>query len=152
MKSGCDMENNEIDIRLEQNKIRTKKSWSELFQRIYTDFSDLIEKEGQLVSVEIKEKKVKVKKALVWILLGATFLFLSSVCFTLTAILFMNLFTSLIVASGIVTISFLLLGLSLLFLAKKKLYIKNLTPEKSLEAFSEIRFFVQEKINEIKKH
>jgi hypothetical protein len=123
-----------------------------MINRFYTDVTHLFEKEGELIRAELNEKASDIKTASTSLISGGVVLFVGVLSLAATITILLNLVTSLWVASLIVTVAFLLIGVGMLGAAKKKLEADKLKPRKSIEAFGEIRHSLKEKVNEITKH
>jgi len=129
-----------------------RDNWRVMFQKLYADMGELFRKEGQLVRTEFQEKTVELKEATVSAISAGVVLFVGLQLVAATAVILLNLVTSLWLAVSIVTIVFLIAGGVMIATAKKKFASSSLKPTKSIEAFDHIRFSVKEKFNEITKH
>lgn len=138
--------NGSVDRRTERD------SWKTMAQNFYTDVSRLMEKEGQLVRVEMNEKITQLKVASGAMVTSGVLLFVGALCAAATAIICLNLVAPLWLSAVIVTAAFLVIGGIMFAGAKKKLNAADLKPVKSIEAISEFRHTIQEKVNEITKH
>ncbi len=147
---------NSIDPYINANSttdIHTERdSWKVMAQNFYTDMSRLIEKETQLIRVEMNEKVVQLKVATGAMVTSGVVLFVGVFCAAATAIICLNLVAPLWLAAMIVTAALLVMGGVMFAGAKKKLAATDLMPVRSIEAISEIRQTLQEKVNEITKH
>lgn len=135
-----------------QSSYDTETSWKSSVTKFYTDVSSLIEREGQLIRTEIAEKSVEAKTAAVSLVSGGVVLFIGAMCLAATAIILCAYVMPLWLASVIVTAVFLVVGAVMLAAAKKKMTADNLVPRKSIDALTEIRYSIKEKVNEITKH
>ena len=79
-------------------------------------------------------------------------LFFGLMCVAATAIILLDMVAPLWLAAVIVTVVFLAIGALTLSSAKKKLSADRIRPNKSIEAFGEIRHSLKEKVHEITKH
>lgn len=129
-----------------------RESWKSQIQRVYGDVARLMDKEGQLMRAELNEKILDIKTSAVSLIAGGVVLFVGVLSFAGTAVILLDLFAPLWLASVIVTAAFLMIGAVMLGTAKKKLNSHNLRPNKSIAAFGEIRTSLKEKVNEITKH
>lgn len=129
-----------------------RESWKAMAQGVYGDIVHLIEKEGQLIRVEMSEKLTDVRTAGVNAGIGGVLLHTGALCLAATCIILLAQVMNLWIASAVVTFVFLVIGAFLLMAAKKKLEGENLKPNRSLAAFGEIRHTLKEKVNEITKH
>lgn len=134
------------------NSIQGRESFKDMGQRIYTDMSSLISKEGELIKAELSEKASDVKEASVSGISGGAVLYVGLISLAATCTFMLAMVTELWVASAIVTFVFLVVGGMLVMSAKSKLQADNLKPRRSLEAFGEIKGSLKEKMNEITKH
>lgn len=129
-----------------------RESWQHMLNRFYTDVTHLMEKEGELIRAELSEKATDVKTATGSLLGGGVVLFVGLISLAATVTILLSYVVSIWLASLIVTVAFLLVGGGMLGAAKKKLEAQKLKPRRSMEAFSEIRHTLKEKVNEITKH
>ena len=129
-----------------------RDSWKEMIQRFYVDVTHLMEKEGQLIRAEMSEKIADVKTASVSLVTGGVLLFVGVLCLAATAIIALDIVTELWIAASIVTVAFLAIGGIMLAGAKKKLEADKLKPNRSIEAFGEIRHTLKEKVNEFTRN
>mgnify|MGYP006189548951 CR=1 FL=1 len=129
-----------------------RESWKGMTNRIYTDVTHLMDKEGQLIRAELNEKVGEVKTGLVSLVSAGVMMFVGLISLAATATILLNMVTSLWLSTVIVTAAFLIVGAIMLGTAKKKLEGDKLKPRKSIEAFGEIRHSLKEKVNEITKH
>lgn len=132
--------------------IVNRESIKDMGQRIYSDLSGLVSKEGQLIKAELNEKASDVKEASVSGVSGGAILYVGLISLAATATLMLGLITELWVASAIVTIAFIVVGGMLVLSAKNKFQSDNLKPKRSIEAFGEIAGTFKEKMNEITRH
>jgi hypothetical protein len=129
-----------------------RDSWKEMGQKLYSDISILLNREGELIRAEVNEKAVEAKNGAVSLIGGGVALFVGLICVAATSIILLDLVTEIWLAASIVTVVFLLVGAIMLYAAKEKLASKRLKPNRSIEAFGEIRHSLKEKVNEIIKH
>ena len=129
-----------------------RESWKDMSQRLYTDVTNLFTKEGELIRAEMSEKVTDLKKAAASLMGGGVTLFVGLMCVAATAIILLNMVAPLWLAAVIVTVVFLTIGAIMLSAARKKLAADNIRPNKSIEAFGEIRHSLKEKFHEITKH
>jgi uncharacterized membrane protein YgdD (TMEM256/DUF423 family) len=129
-----------------------RDSWKVMAQNFYTDMSRLIEKETQLIRAEMNEKVVQFKVATGAMVTSGVVLFVGVLCAAAAAIICLNLVAPLWLSAIIVTAALLVIGGVMFAGAKKKLAATDLMPVRSIEAISEIRQTLQEKVNEITKH
>lgn len=129
-----------------------RDSWKVIAQNFYTDMSNLFTKEGELIRAEMNEKVTQVKVASGALITSGVVLFVGVLCAAATAIICLDLVAPLWLAAVIVTVAFLAIGGIMFAGAKKKLNAADLKPVKSIQAVSEIRTTLQEKVNEITKH
>ena len=129
-----------------------RESWPRMLENLYKDMGRLWEKERRVISTELSEKIADVKVASASMVLGGMFVFVGVVCAAATAIIILNQLTSLWLASLIVTVGFSAIGGLMVNSARKKFDAESLKPQHSIEAFSEIRETLQERIHELKKH
>jgi hypothetical protein len=134
------------------DKYIERESWKDMVQKLYSDVSTLLVKEGQLIRTELNEKTTEVKTAAVSLIGGGVVLFVGLFCVAATAIILLDLVTELWLASVIVTVVFLAIGGFMLASAKKKLEADKLKPNKSIDALGEIGHTLKEKVYEITKH
>lgn len=129
-----------------------RESWKDMSQRLYTDVTNLFTREGQLIRAEMNEKVTEVKAGAISLIGGGVTLFVGLLCVAATAIILLDLVAPLWLAAVIVTVVFLVIGAIMLTAAKKKLAVDRIRPDKSIEAFGEIRHSLKEKVHEITKH
>jgi hypothetical protein len=129
-----------------------RDSWRVMVQRIYTDITMLLQREGQLIRSEMTEKVVQVKAATFTLVASWIVLFIGSQCLAAAAIMLLSMVIPLWVSAVIVTAAFLISGVFMFFVALKKINTEDLKPRKSIEAFDHIRFSLKEKVHEITKH
>jgi uncharacterized membrane protein YqjE len=129
-----------------------RESWKVSLQRFNSDISSLVEREGQLIRTEMNEKVTQIKGASISVAAGGAMLFVGLLCIAATAIILLAMVTKLWLATVIVTVAFLVIGGIMVSGGLKKLEADKLKPNKSLEAFGEIRHSLQEKVHEITKH
>jgi hypothetical protein len=129
-----------------------RDSWKTMMTNFYTDMSRLMQKEGQLIRAEMNDKATQIKVAGVSMVTAGVLLFVGALCAAATAILVLDLFMSAWIAAAIVTGVLLVMGGIMFAGAKKKLNADDLKPNKSIQAFGEIRHSLQEKVHEITKH
>ena len=129
-----------------------RESWKDMVQNIYGDVGRLFEREGQLIRTEMNEKLVQAKVATVALVTSGVVLFVGVLCAAATAIIVLDIFTPLWLAAVIVTVALLAIGGIMFTGAKKKLNANDLKPNRSIQAFGEIRHSLQEKVHEITKH
>jgi uncharacterized membrane protein YqjE len=158
IKKGHDMSSlpNDIDPFLDaegpMNTQHENESWKSVTKDISSDVAHLIEKERQLIRVEMNEKISEAKSASVALIASGILLFTGVLCAAATAIIVLDLFTNLWEAAATVTVAFIGIGGVMFNSAKKKLAARELIPNKSIEVLSEIRESLQEKLHEIIKH
>lgn len=129
-----------------------RDSWKLMAQNFYADMSRLIEKETQLIRAEMNEKVDQLKVATGAMVTSGVVLFVGVLCAAAAAIICLNLVVPLWLSAVIVTAALLVIGGVMFAGAKKKLAATDLMPVRSIEAISEIRQTLQEKVNEITKH
>jgi uncharacterized membrane protein YqjE len=129
-----------------------RDSWKASLERFYTDMSNLVEREGQLIRAEMGEKVTQIKAASISVVTGGAILFVGLLCVAATTIILLAMVTELWLSAIIVTVAFLVIGGIMVTGGLKKLKVDKLKPYKSLEAFGEIRHSLQEKVHEITKH
>lgn len=129
-----------------------RDSWKDMAQNIYSDVTRLFEKEGELIRTEMNEKVTQVKVATGAMVTSGVVLFTGVISFAAWAVIVLNMFMALWVASTIVTVALLAIGGVMFASAKKKLNANDLKPQRSIQAFGEIRHSLQEKVHEITKH
>lgn len=132
--------------------VENRDSWKDMAQNFYTDVSRLFEKEGQLIRTEMNEKITQAKVATTAMVTSGAILFVGVLSLTAWAVIVLDQFMELWVASTIVTVALLAIGGIMFAGAKKKLNASDLKPNKSIQAFGEIRHSLQEKVHEITKH
>ena len=109
-------------------------------------------KESELIRVEMDEKITQLKVAAGALVTSGVLLFVGALCLAATAIICLDLVAPLWLSAVIVTAVFLCIGGIMFAGAKKKLNAADLKPVKSIQAVSEFRTTLQEKVNEITKH
>lgn len=129
-----------------------RESWKGMANRVYSDVTHLLEKEGQLIRAELNEKATDVKTGAVSLVSAGVVMFVGLISLAATATILLDQVTSLWLSSVLVTAAFLIIGAIMLGTAKKKLESDKLKPKKSIQAFGEIRHSLKEKVNEITKH
>jgi hypothetical protein len=129
-----------------------RDSWKFMLQRFYTDVSALFAKEGQLIRTEMSEKATQVKTGVISFAAAGVVLFIGALCFAATAMILLALIIPIWLSAVVVTAAFLVIGAVMLAAAKKKMDADNLVPRKSIDALSDIRYSLKEKVNEITKH
>lgn len=129
-----------------------RENWRSMIQRIYGDVTRLIDKEGQLIRVEMSEKMNEVKAASTAMIMAGIVLFVGVICIAATAMIFLAQVIPLWLSAVIVTAAFLIIGGVMFAGAKKKLTGDNLRPNKSIAAIGEIRHSLKEKVHEVTKH
>jgi hypothetical protein len=134
------------------NRNFDRESWKGMSQRLYSDVSNLFSREGELIRAEMSEKVVDVKAGAFSLVTGGVALFVGLLCVATTAIILLDMVAPLWLAAIIVTVVFLAIGAIMLSSAKKKLSADRIRPNKSIEAFGEIRHSLKEKVHEITKH
>ncbi len=135
-----------------ENQTYDRESWKDMSQRLYTDVTNLFVREGELIRAEMNEKVTDVKAGAVSLIGGGVTLFVGLLCVAATAIILLDLIAPLWLAAVIVSVVFLAIGGMMLGAAKKKLAADKIRPNKSFEAFGEIRHSLKEKVHEITKH
>lgn len=135
-----------------ENQNFDRESWKDMSQRLYTDVTNLFTREGQLIRTEMNEKVTEVKAGAISLVGGGVTLFVGLLCVAATAIILLDLVAPLWLAAVVVTVVFLAIGAIMLSTAKKKLAADRIRPNKSIEAFGEIRHSLKEKVHEITKH
>jgi hypothetical protein len=145
---------NSIDpyLNSQPNLTNDRDSWRDMAQNIYTDVSRLFEKEGALIRTEMNEKITQAKAATGALVASGVVLFVGVLSFAAWAVIVLDQFMELWVASTIVTVALLAVGGIMFAAAKKKLNANDLKPTRSIQAFGEIRHSLQEKVHEITKH
>lgn len=148
---------NSIDPYLNVNNQNTtqnfeRDSWKDMAQNFYTDVTRLFEKEGQLIRTEMNEKITQAKVATTAMVTSGAILFVGVLSLTAWAVIVLAQFMDLWIASTIVTVALLAIGGIMFAGAKKKLNANDLKPNKSIQAFGEIRHSLQEKVHEYTKH
>lgn len=134
------------------NRTYDRESWKDMSQRLYTDVTNLFVREGELIRAEMNEKVTDVKAGAVSLVGGGVTLFVGLLCVAATAIILLDKAIDLGLAAAIVTVVFLAIGAIMLSAAKKKLAADKIRPNKSIQAFGEIRHSLKEKVHEITKH
>lgn len=136
----------------QSNISQDRDSWRDMAQNIYTDVARLFEKEGALIRTEMNEKITQAKVATSALVASGVVLFVGVLSLTAWAVIVLDQFMDLWVASTIVTVALLAIGGIMFAGAKKKLNASDLKPNRSIQAFGEIRHSLQEKVHEITKH
>jgi hypothetical protein len=141
-----------LDVRNSGQNEMARESWGNMAQRLYTDVSNLVEREGQLIRTEIVEKTTQLKSGIVSLVSAGVVLFLGVLCLAATSIILLDYLLPLGWAAFLVSAVFLMVGGVIMGRAKKKMDAGNLLPRKSMNAISEISVTLKEKANEITKH
>lgn len=134
------------------DRTQERDSWKDVAQNFYTDVSNLMARESELIRAEMDEKITQIKVATGAMVASGVVLFFGGMCLCATAILCLNLVVPLYLSALIVTAVLLCVGGIMFAGAKKKMNAADLKPVKSIGALSEIRTTLQEKVNEITKH
>ncbi len=134
------------------NRNFDRETWKDMSQRLYTDVTNLFTREGDLIRAEMNEKVADVKTGALSLIGGGVTLFVGLLCVAASAIILLDMVAPLWLAAVIVTVVFLVIGAIMLRAAKKKLASDRIKPNKSIEAFGEIRHSLKEKVYEITKH
>lgn len=134
------------------DRMQDRDSWKVVAQNFYTDVSNLFARESELIRAEMDEKFTQIKVATGAMVTSGVLLFVGVLCLCATAIICLNLVAPLWLSAVIVTAVLLLVGGIMFAGAKKKMAAADLKPVKSIQAMSEIRTTLQEKVNEITKH
>lgn len=129
-----------------------RETWPGMAQRIFADVSDLMTREGELVRTELTEKINQVKSGGYSLLVSGVLLLVGVLGVAATGIVMINLVAPLWLSALIITLAFLLVGGVIFAGAKRALKPSKLRPHKSLEALTEIRSALKEKVHEITKH
>jgi len=137
-QSGVDLK---VDVEVERLK--------QMIESIYTDSARLWEKEGQLIRIEMHEKFSDLKNAALYGAFGGAILSIAFVAAVASGIIGMSLILPLWKASLIVTSLLIVLGVFMLYLAKKKMVMDELRPERSLQTLAEIRQNLEQRIKEL---
>ena len=130
------------------HEARSQTSWSVMFEHLYTDITHLLQNEGQLIRMEIREKFAEAKVATLTLVVGAVLLLVGTIAVAATAIILLDMVMKLWIASTIVTATLLLVGYMMISGAQKKLGAEKIKPRQSLETLNEIKTTFKEKINE----
>lgn len=140
------------DVNFSVDRGTEHETWRGMFDNLVSDTKQLYERESQLVRQEVSEKITEAKNAIGAMLVGGTLLLLGLFALVATAIIVLDNFLPLWGSAALVTAVLLLVGLTLLFVAKKKVAAERMKPHHSLEALGEIRNSFQERFNEFKQH
>lgn len=152
-KKTPDFKGNSYDTTFTGNNAQpSPENWNSMLQHLYADLSNLLEKQAQLVRIEMKEKVEDVKKSVVSLAIGGSLLLVGLFALVASSIIVLDIWLPLWMASVLVTSIMLILGGVLLMNAKKKLAAKAFVPHESIETLGQIKNTFKEHINEYKSH
>ncbi len=123
-----------------------------MFEKLSTDMTNLWSSQSRLVGTELNEKVTTVKAATISMVVGGVLAFIGVICLAATAIIALSGIMESWIASAIVTVALLVIGLVMLKGGQKKLAGKALVPEHSIDALNQIKNTFQERIHEFKRH
>jgi hypothetical protein len=133
-------------------QVPERESWRESIQHLYTDFTNLWQRESLLIRTELSEKINEVKMASSSFAVGSATLLVGLFAAVATAIIGLDVFLPLWLSALIVTAVLFIVGGVLFAGAKKKFEVQRLKPTKSIETMHEIKNTFQERVHELKRH
>lgn len=134
------------------NTINERPGFGVMFERLSTDMTNLWSSQSRLVGTELNEKVTTVKAASISMIVGGVLAFVGVLCLVATAIIALSNIMEPWIASAIVTIALLVIGVVMVKGGQKKLAGKALVPEHSIDALNQIKNTFQERIHEFKRH
>lgn len=152
-KKTTDFKGNSYDTTFSSSEVQhSPENWNSMLQHLYADLSDLVEKQAELVRIEMKEKVEDLKKSVVSLAIGGSLLLVGLFALVATSIIVLDVWLPLWMASVVVTAILCIVGGVMLINAKKKLAAKAFVPHESIETLGQIKNTFKEHINEYKSN